>query len=103
MDSYEGVEKLRFGEVADPEPGPGQVLLKIRYAALNPADAFLSQAMYPARPLLPHILGRDGVGDVLALGAGVESISLGQTAGILSGNVGVNAWGTLAEKTVTII
>jgi NADPH2:quinone reductase len=100
MDSYEGIGKLRFGEVADPEPGPGQVLLKIRYAALNPADAFLSQAMYPARPSLPHILGRDGVGDVLALGAGVESMHVGETVGILCGITGVNAWGTLAEKTV---
>jgi len=100
MDSYEGIEKLRLAEVADPEPGPGQVLLKMRYAALNPADAFLSQAMYPARPSLPHILGREGVGDVLALGAGVESVQVGETVGILCGITGVNTWGTLAEKTV---
>lgn len=100
MDSYEGTEKLRLGEVADPQPGPGEVLLKIRYAALNPADAFLSQAMYPARPPLPHILGRDGVGDVLVLGDGVESLRVGETVGILPGNAGVEAWGTLAEKTV---
>jgi len=44
MDSYDGVEKLRLGEVPDPEPGPGQVLLKLKFAALNPADAFLSLA-----------------------------------------------------------
>src|ERR1035437_7917946 len=62
MDSYEGVEKQRLGEVPDPQPGPGQVLLRIKFAALNPADAFLAQAMYPAKPSLPHILGRDGVG-----------------------------------------
>ena len=68
MDSYDGVEKLRLGEVPDPQPGPGQVLLRVRFAALNPADAFLAQAMYPAKPALPHILGRDGVGDVLAVG-----------------------------------
>jgi NADPH:quinone reductase len=70
MDSYEGVERLRLGEVVDPQPGPAQVLLRVRFAALNPADAFLAQAMYPARPPLPHILGRDGVGDVLAVGSG---------------------------------
>ena len=71
MDSYEGVEKLRLGEVPDPQPGPGQVLLRIKFAALNPADAFLAQAMYPAKPSLPHILGRDGVGEVVAVGPGV--------------------------------
>jgi NADPH:quinone reductase len=53
MDSYEGVERLRLGEVVDPQPGPEQVLLRVRFAALNPADAFLAQAMYPARPPLP--------------------------------------------------
>ena len=63
MDSYEGVERLRLGEIVDLQPGLEQVLLRVRFAALNPADAFLAQAMYPARPPLPHILGRDGVGD----------------------------------------
>jgi len=100
MDSYDGVEKLRLGEMPDPEPGPNQVLLRVRYAALNPADAFLAQAMYPAKPALPHILGRDGVGDVLATGAGVSNIQVGDTVGILRCDCGVDVWGTLAEKVV---
>ena len=100
MDSYAGVEKLRLGEVADPQAGPGEVLLRIRFAALNPADAFLAQAMYPAKPPLPHILGRDGVGDVLAVGPGVNHLRVGETVGILRCNAGVETWGTLAEKAV---
>jgi len=100
MDSYEGVDKLRLGEVADPQPGPRQVLMRVRFAALNPADAFLAQGMYPAKPPLPHILGRDGVGDVLAVGPGVENVPVGETVGILRGSTGVDAWGTLAEKVV---
>jgi NADPH:quinone reductase len=100
MDSYEGVDKLRLGEVADPQPGPGEVLLQIRLAALNPADAFLAQALYPAQPPLPHILGRDAVGDVLAVGSGVENVQVGQTVGVLRGSTGVENWGTLAEKAV---
>ena len=100
MDSYDGVEKLRLGEVADPRPGPGEVLLQIRFRALNPADAFLAQAMYPAKPPLPHILGRDGVGDVLEAGPGVEHPRVGETVGVLRCNAGVETWGTLAEKTV---
>ena len=70
MDSYNGVENLRLGDAPDPEPGPNQVSLRVRFAALNPADAFLAQAMYPAKPALPHILGRDGVGEVVAAGSG---------------------------------
>jgi NADPH2:quinone reductase len=100
MDSYEGVDKLRLGEAPDPRSGPGEVLLRIRYAALNPADAFLSQGMYPAKPKLPHILGRDGVGDVVALGDGVENLRVGDTVGILRCDAGVETPGTLAELAV---
>jgi NADPH:quinone reductase len=100
MRSYEGVEKLELSEVPDPQPGPGEVLLRTRFAALNPADAFLARAMYPANPPLPHVLGRDGVGEVLAIGAGVENVRVGDTRGVLRCDVGVDSWGTLAEKTV---
>ena len=100
MESYDGVEKMRLGEVPDPEPGPGLALLRVRFAAINPADAFLAQAMYPARPPLPHVLGRDGVGEVLALGPGAVNARVGETVGILRGSTGVEEWGTLAEKVV---
>ena len=100
MDTYEGVEKLRPGQVPDPEPGPGQVLLQMKFAALNPADAFLAQGMYPAKPQLPHILGRDGVGSVIAVGSDVENVRKGDTVGILRCDAGVEVWGTLAQKAV---
>jgi NADPH2:quinone reductase len=98
MDSYEGIDRLRLGEVADPRPGRGDVLLGLRFAALNPADAFLAQAMYPAKPSLPHILGRDGVGVVLDVHPSVKNTRVGDTVGILRSDAGVEAWGTLAEK-----
>ena len=100
MDSYDGVEKLRLAEVPDPQPGPNEVLLRLRFAALNPADAFLAQNMYPAKPALPHILGRDGVGEVVGVGPGVSNTKLGDEVGILRCDVGVDVWGTLAEKVV---
>ena len=100
MESFEGVDKMRLGEVPDPRPAAGEILLRIRFAALNPADAFLAQAMYPAKPALPHILGRDGVGEVIAAGPGVERPRVGEMVGVLRCDVGVERWGTLAEKTV---
>jgi NADPH2:quinone reductase len=100
MDSYNGVENLRLAEAPDPEAGPNQVLLRVRFAALNPADAFLAQAMYPAKPALPHILGRDGVGEVIAVGTGVSKVKAGDTVGILRCDCGVDKWGTLAEKVI---
>ncbi len=99
MDSYDGVEKLRLDEVPDLQPGPGQAVIKTLYAALNPADAFLALAQYPAKPRLPHVLGRDGVGEVVAVGEGVANVKPGDIVGILRGNTGVESWGTLAEKT----
>ncbi len=100
LDSYDGVEKLRLGDTPDPQPGPGQALLGLHFAALNPADAFLAQALYPAKPSLPHILGRDGAGTVLATGAGVTNVKPGDIAGILRCDAGVETWGTLAGKAV---
>ena len=100
MQSYEGVDQLDLKEAADPRPGPGEALLRTRFAALNPADAFLARAMYPANPPLPHVLGRDGVGEVLAVGPGVGNVKVGDVAGVLRCDVGVSTWGTLAEKTV---
>jgi NADPH:quinone reductase len=100
MDSYAGVEQLRLGEVPDPQPGLSEVRLKVRYAALNPADAFLAQGLYPAKPSLPHILGRDGVGDVEVVGSRVENMRVGDTVGILRCETGVEMPGTLAEKVV---
>jgi NADPH2:quinone reductase len=100
MDSYEGVEKLRLGETDEPTPGRGEALLKVLWAALNPADAFLARAQYPAKPPLPHILGRDALGEVLAVGEGVTGLRPGDVVGILRCEVGVTVRGTLAERVV---
>ena len=100
MESYDCVERLRLGEVPDPHPGPDDVLLNVRFAALNPADAFLASGMYPAKPRLPHVLGRDGVGDIAAVGSNIRSVRPGGTVGILRCDIGVERWGTFAENVV---
>ena len=100
MDGFDGVEKMRLAEIEEPKPGPGEVLLRVRYAGLNPADAFLARGMYPAKPTMPHILGRDAVGEVTAAGVGVEWPKIGESVGILRCEVGVNARGVLADFVV---
>jgi NADPH2:quinone reductase len=101
LDGFDGVEKMRLAEAPDPRPGFSEVVLRVRFAALNPADAFLSRGMYPAKPAFPHILGRDAVGEVVAVGEGVEWPKVGELVGILRCDVGVNLNGTLAELVVT--
>jgi NADPH2:quinone reductase len=93
-----GVDKLRLADVPDPRPGAGEVVLDVRYAGLNPADRYLSEAQYPSRPPLPHVLGRDGVGTVAEVGPGVTQIKTGDRYSVLRGEVGVSRWGTFAER-----
>lgn len=51
---------LRFEEIPDPEPGPGEVVVALRCAGLNRRDLLVSQGVYPYP--LPLILGSDGAG-----------------------------------------
>jgi NADPH2:quinone reductase len=88
IEALNGIENARLTEVADPVPAAGEVLLRVSYAALNPADRYLAQGEYPAKPPLPHILGRDGSGVI---------VGTGEKRAILRGEMGVSTWGTFAE------
>jgi NADPH2:quinone reductase len=94
---FEGIDKLQLQDVADPEPTAGEVLLRVSFAALNPADRYLAQGEYPAKPPMPHILGRDGSGTIVRTGSGVQGHAVGQKRAILRGDMGVSRWGTFAE------
>ena len=98
LESFGGIERMRLGETADPRAGSGQIVLRVRYAALNPADRYLAEGQYPAKPPLPHILGRDGIGEVIEIGQGVKEWKVGDEALILRSEIGVMRAGTLAEK-----
>ena len=100
LDNFDGIDALRLGEIPDPTPAVGEVLLRVKLAALNPADYYLAQGQYPARPPLPHVLGRDGLGVVEAVGEGVTDIKVGDERLILRGATGVERFGTFAEKVV---
>jgi NADPH2:quinone reductase len=99
LDQLGSIDDLRLGDAPDPVPEPGEALLRVEFAALNPADRYLAENQYPARPKFPHVLGRDGVGTVVALGpnppAGAPRV--GERRLILRSEVGVNRPGTFAE------
>ncbi len=67
-----GPERLVLEQVPDPEPGPGQAIVRLRAAALNHRDAWIRRGQY-AGIKLPIILGSDGAGVVVALGDGVDA------------------------------
>ena len=74
LHELEGPEALSYEDVQDPEPGSGEIVVRLRNAALNRRDVFVTQGMYPgAKPdALPIILGSDGSGEVAARGDGAD-------------------------------
>jgi len=71
-----GPERLVLEQVPDPTPGPGQVLVRLRAAALNHRDAWIRKGLY-AGITLPIVLGSDGAGEVVAAGDGVDRTLIG--------------------------
>ncbi len=78
-----GPEVLLYEDVPDPEPGPGEVLVRMRFASLNHLDVWTRKGM-PSVPK-PRILGADGSGVVETLGDGVEGLAAGDAVVINPG------------------
>ncbi|GAC1521231.1 MAG: zinc-binding dehydrogenase [Vulcanimicrobiaceae bacterium] len=71
-----GPEKLHVDEIAEPEAGPGQIVVKIERAAFNRRDVFITQGKYPGI-VLPQTLGSDGAGTISQIGADVSGHAVG--------------------------
>jgi len=72
------VEGLKYVDIPEPEaPGPNQVLIGVEFSPVNPSDLLLARGIYGIRPALPTVVGGEGVGRVLAVGAGVENVKVG--------------------------
>ena len=116
-----GLDKIRYGDLPDPVPGPGQVRVRIRAGALNHLDIFVRNGI-PGIPVrLPHVMGSDGAGVVESIGPGVTRAKPGDEVvlnpGIHCGTcefclkgehslcvsfhlLGEHIWGTFAEYVV---
>ena len=68
---------LALDQVPDPEPGPGQVLVRVLGAAANFPDVLMCQGAYQVRPPLPFTPGIELCGEVAAAGAGVTGFAAG--------------------------
>ena len=85
-----GPEVLVYEDAPDPEPGPGEVVVRLHASALNHLDVWVRKGL-PSVPK-PRILGADGAGVVEELGAGVDAFSVGDRVVI---NPGVIANGRM--------
>jgi NADPH2:quinone reductase len=85
---FGGPEVLRLEEVQTPQPGPGEVLLRMHAAGVNPVETYIRAGTYARLPELPYTPGNDGAGVVEQVGSDVTEFKPGDrvyTAGSLSG------------------
>lgn len=77
IDHCGGPDVLRYGDLPDPVPGAGEVLVAIHAASVNAADWQVRAGRYGKLTRFPYVLGRDFSGVVGALGAGVNDFRVG--------------------------
>ena len=86
VSEYGSPEVLTLGSYPIPEPGPGQILIKVWASACNRADTLQRQGKYPVPPGVTPILGLEMAGEVIGMGPGSDKWKLGdRVCGLLSG------------------
>ena len=89
-----GPETLRLDEIPDPQPGPGELLVRVRAAAINFPDVLIIEDKYQLKPPRPFAPGGEIAGEIEAIGDGVEGWTVGDRV------IAVTGFGGLAEKVV---
>ena len=93
-DAPGGPETLRLRELADPAPGPGELLVRVRACAINYPDVLIIEDKYQLKPPRPFAPGSEIAGEVEAVGDGVEGWAPGDRI------IAATGFGGLAEKVV---
>ncbi len=88
FDAPGDADVMRLVEGPVPEPGPGEILIRVRAAGVNRPDVFQRQGDYPPPPGASPILGLEVAGEVAALGTGVKDIAIGEKVTALSNGGG---------------
>jgi NADPH:quinone reductase-like Zn-dependent oxidoreductase len=82
IERHGGREVLQIGEQPAPDPGPGQVLIKVGACGVNWLDILVREARTPAKIAFPRIMGSEVAGVITALGPGVTGIAEGARVAI---------------------
>ncbi len=72
------LDVIQYGEVPDPTPGPGEVLLRVRACAINHLDVWVRRGWPGLKLEMPHWCGADVAGEIVELGKGVSGWQVGQ-------------------------
>jgi NADPH2:quinone reductase len=92
---FGGPEVMKLEEVPDLTAGPGQVVVSVKAAGVNPVDSYIRSGGYAVKPSLPYTPGMDAAGTVLAVGEGVVNVQVGERV-----YVGGSLRGAYAEQTL---
>ena len=92
--SLDGPAGLVIEDIAAPQPGPGEVLIAVKAAALNFFDTLITRGKYQSKPDLPFSPSAEVAGVIEALGPGVTGVSVGERVAAYVG------WGGAREKVV---
>src|SRR5882672_6570875 len=76
-----GPEVLTLDDIEVPAPGQGQVKLKQHAIGVNFIDTYFRVGMYPSPVGMPFVAGNEGTGEVIAVGAGVTDLKIGDRVG----------------------
>src|SRR5712691_6688528 len=99
---YGGPGVLKLEEIPDPKPGPGELLVRVRAAGVNPVDAYMHTGTYVRKPPLPYTPGQDGAGEIEAVGADVAGFKAGDRVYISGTGNTVAGVGTYAERAICV-
>src|SRR6516225_10621363 len=92
--AFEGIKSLSMGEISEPRPKPGEVLIDVHAASVSYMDYLMISGGYQMRPTLPYVPGTDAAGVVLACGDNVTRFRCGD-------RVSCEGWfGSFAERMV---
>ncbi|SMF72764.1 NADPH2:quinone reductase [Tistlia consotensis] len=101
--AHGGPETLTLGELPDPAPGPGQVLVRVAAAGVNFADVLMVEGKYQEKPAFPFAPGLEVAGTVEAVGGGVTRVEAGQRVLALVGTGGFAELALAAESDVFVL
>ncbi len=111
--AQDGLDSLRPAERPEPVPGPGEAVLRVRAVCLNHRDMLVLQGAYGARRPETRVPVSDGIGEVVAVGEGVNAVAPGDRAicghfvswldgafsmSVFANDLGITRDGWLAEK-----
>lgn len=82
LQDHGDLSNVSYGEIARPEPGSGEVLLQVKAAALNGIDLWVIEGWPSLRLQFPHVIGSDGAGFVVEVGASVDSFRPGDRVAV---------------------